>query len=104
MDTATRSTGDTSNSNHVLTMGAEVVNPPRRHRPKHRTYDRPMEKDRVLVERFFSRLKQFRCMANRYEDLARNLCPSTPSCARMSEMQKYYRWTFNMDTHCCFVV
>ena len=47
--------------------------PPRSHRTEHRAYDRPVDKDRHLVERCFHRLKQFRRMATRYEKLARHV-------------------------------
>lgn len=52
--------------------GAQAVIPPRRNRIEQRVYDRHLYKDRNLVERFFSRLKQFRRIATRYEKLARN--------------------------------
>jgi len=48
------------------------VIPPRRNRIEPRAYDRDLYKDRNLLERFFSRLKQFRRIATRYEKLARN--------------------------------
>jgi transposase len=51
---------------------AEAVIPPRSTRTEHRAYDRHVYKDRNLVERFFHRLKQFRRMATRYDNLARN--------------------------------
>jgi transposase len=56
----------------IEATGAEVVIPPRRHRKEPRAYDRHVYKDRNLVERFFSRLKQFRRIATRYEKLMRN--------------------------------
>jgi len=37
-----------------------------------KTYDRHVYKDRNLVERFFNRIKQFRRIATRYKELARN--------------------------------
>jgi transposase len=51
---------------------AEAVIPPRSTRTEHRAYDRHVYKDRNLVERFFHRLKQFRRMATRYDNLVRN--------------------------------
>jgi transposase len=56
----------------IHAAGAEAVIPPRRNRIEQRAYDRHVYKDRNLVERFFSRLKQFRRIATRYEKLARN--------------------------------
>ena len=56
----------------INTAGAVAVIPPRRNRTEQRAYDHHLYKDRNLVERFFSRLKQFRRIATRYEKLARN--------------------------------
>lgn len=56
----------------IHAAGAQAVIPPRRNRTEQRVYDRHLYKDRNLVERFFSRLKQFRRIATRYEKLARN--------------------------------
>ena len=56
----------------IQAAGADVVIPPRSNRREQRAYDRHVYKDRNLVERFFSRLKQFRRIATRYEKLARN--------------------------------
>lgn len=50
----------------------QAVIPPKANRVEQREYDRHVYKDRNLVERFFSRLKQFRRIATRYEKLARN--------------------------------
>jgi transposase len=54
----------------IESNGAKAVIPPRSHRLTQRTYDRHLYKDRNLVERFFSRLKQFRRIATRYEKLS----------------------------------
>ena len=56
----------------IHAAGAVAVIPPRSNRTEQRDYDRHVYKDRNLVERFFSRLKQFRRIATRYEKLARN--------------------------------
>ena len=56
----------------INATGAQAVIPPRSNRTEQRAYDRHLYKDRNLVERFFSRLKQFRRIATRYEKLARN--------------------------------
>ena len=54
--------------------GAQAVIPPRKNRNQQRSYDHDLYKDRNLIERFFSRLKQFRRIATRYEKLASNFC------------------------------
>ena len=56
----------------IHAVGAVAVIPPRSNRIEQRDYDRHLYKDRNLVERFFSRLKQFRRIATRYEKLNRN--------------------------------
>ena len=56
----------------INATSAKAVIPPRSNRTEQRAYDRHLYKDRNLVERFFSRLKQFRRIATRYEKLARN--------------------------------
>ena len=56
----------------IQARGAEAVIPPRRNRKEPRGYDRERYKDRNLVERFFSKAKQFRRVATRYEKTARN--------------------------------
>lgn len=52
--------------------GAEAVIPPRSNLKDQREYDRHVYKERNLVERFISRIKQFRRVATRYEKTARN--------------------------------
>jgi transposase len=57
----------------IRAAGAEVVIPPLR--VAHRElpdYDRHAYRERHLIECLFSRLKQFRRIATRYEKLARN--------------------------------
>ena len=51
----------------IQDMGAMVVIPARSNRNQQREYDYRWYKDRNLVERFFNKIKQFRCMARRYE-------------------------------------
>ena len=51
---------------------AEAVIPPRSNLKEQRQYDRHLYKERNLVERFISRIKQFRRVATRYEKTARN--------------------------------
>jgi transposase len=59
---------------NIEASGAQAVIPPRKNRIQQRNYDHDLYKDRNLIERFFSRLKQFRRIATRYEKLARNFC------------------------------
>jgi transposase len=56
----------------IQARGAEAVIPPMKHRKVPREYDQDRYKDRNLVERFFSKLKQYRRVATRYEKTARN--------------------------------
>ncbi len=46
--------------------------PPRRNRKFVRDYDKQMYEERNLAERFINKLKQFRCITTRYEQLAIN--------------------------------
>lgn len=52
---------------HVEGMRAEVVIPSRRCRRKQREHNQQLYKQRNRIERCFSRLKQFRRLATRYE-------------------------------------
>jgi transposase len=52
--------------------GGEAVIPNRSNRIESRDIDKDRYKDRNLVERFWSRMKQYRRMATRYEKTARN--------------------------------
>jgi transposase len=52
---------------HVATMGAVAVIPPKRNRKQQREYDKDLYKQRNRIERCFSRLKHFRRFATRYE-------------------------------------
>jgi transposase len=56
---------------HIATMGATAVIPPRSHRTVSREFDRHHYKHRNLIERFFCRIKHFRRIATRYEKLAK---------------------------------
>ena len=56
----------------IRATNAQAVIPPKRSRLEQRDYDRHLYKDRNLVERFFSRVKQFRRIATRYDKLDRN--------------------------------
>ncbi len=50
----------------IAKMKAIAVIPPKSNRKEQREYDKHYYKDRNLIERFFSRLKQFRGIATRY--------------------------------------
>ena len=59
-------------ANRIADEGAEVVIPPKRNRKVQRAYDRDLYKERNRIERFFSKLKQFRRVATRYDKLLAN--------------------------------
>ncbi len=54
----------------VEALGAQVVIPSKKNRKVVRLIDANLYRDRNKVERFFSRLKQFRRLATRYEKTA----------------------------------
>jgi len=54
----------------IEASGAEAVIPPRSNRKRQRPYDRERYKDRNLAERFWSKVKQHRRVATRYDKLA----------------------------------
>ena len=56
----------------VEARGAAPVIPPKTNRLEPREYDRHTYKERNLVERFWSKAKQFRRVATRYEKKAAN--------------------------------
>ena len=56
----------------VEARGAAAVIPPKKNRLEPREYDRHTYKERNLVERFWSKAKQFRRVATRYEKKAEN--------------------------------
>jgi transposase len=56
----------------VEVRGAEAVIPPKKNRLEPREYDRHTYKERNLVERFWSKAKQFRRVATRYDKKAAN--------------------------------
>jgi len=60
----------------LLQAGKAVVIPPRSTRTEPREYDRHLYKARHLVENFFAKLKQYRCIATRYDKTARNFLGS----------------------------
>lgn len=54
----------------LLQQGKQVVIPSRRNCRQKRRYDRHLYKARHLIENFFARLKQYRCIATRYDKTA----------------------------------
>lgn len=64
--------------------GKEIVIPQRGlHRQEVRQHDRHLYKARHLIENFFAKLKQFRCIATRYDKTARNFLGAVYWCAAM---------------------
>ena len=56
----------------VTSRGAEAVIPPLGCRREQREYDRHLYKERNVAERFWSKVKQYRRVATRYEKKAVN--------------------------------
>lgn len=56
----------------LASLGKRAVIPPRRNRNNPADYDRELYKERHKIENFFSRLKDFRGIATRYDKTARN--------------------------------
>ena len=56
----------------VIDQGGDPVVPPKRNRKRQHAYDKALYKERNRVERFFSKLKQFRRVATRYDKLLAN--------------------------------
>ena len=56
--------------NLVIEQGGDPVVPPKRNRKRQHAYDKALYKERNRVERFFSRIKQCRRIATRYDKLA----------------------------------
>ena len=52
--------------------GIQSVIPSRKNRLFPHPYDKELYKARHLIENFFAKLKQYRCIATRYDKLARN--------------------------------
>ena len=56
----------------LLAAGKTIVIPPRCTRVDPREYDKHVYEARHLIENFFARLKQYRCIATRFDKTARN--------------------------------
>ena len=56
----------------IATTGAKPVVPRRTTTTQWRPFDRELYKERNMIERFFSKIKNFRRIATRYDKLARN--------------------------------
>jgi len=54
----------------IINQGGDPVVPPKRNRKRQHAYDKALYKERNRVERFFSRIKQCRRIATRYDKLA----------------------------------
>jgi len=61
-----------SNRAAIRAAGAEPCLPPRKNRLKSIGYNRHLYKPRNVLERYFSRVKQYRRVATRYEKKAAN--------------------------------
>jgi len=71
----------------IETRGAEAVIPPKSNRIEPREYDHHTYKERNLVERFWSKAKQFRRVATRYEKKAANFLAFVHIAAVMVMME-----------------
>jgi transposase len=71
----------------IQKRGAEAVIPPKSNRVEPREYDRHTYKERNLVERFWSKAKQFRRVATRYEKKAANFLAFVQMAAIMVMMR-----------------
>lgn len=56
----------------LAAAGKTAVIPPRSNRKEPAVYDKELYKKRHKIENFFSRLKDFRAIATRYDKTARN--------------------------------
>lgn len=54
----------------LLKAGKTLAIPSKRNRKDPRDYDKDLYKARHLIENFFAKLKQYRCLATRYDKLA----------------------------------
>jgi transposase len=67
--------------------GAEAVIPPKSNRVAPREYDRHTYKERNICERFWSKVKQYRRVATRYEKKAANFLAFVKVAAIMVMLQ-----------------
>ncbi len=74
---------------HVASMGAVAVIPPKRNRKQQREYDKDLYKQRNRIERCFSRLKHFRRFATRYEKNKANFHALVALACSWSILQLY---------------
>ncbi|EHM00469.1 transposase, IS4 family [Acetobacteraceae bacterium AT-5844] len=67
----------------IQDQGAKPNIPPKSNRCWKPCFSKRLYRERNLIERFFSKLKHFRCVATRYGKLAGNslLWPNSPQCA-----------------------
>jgi transposase len=71
----------------VEARGAEAVIPPLGCRKEPRAYDRHLYRGRNVAERFWSKAKQYRRVATRYEEKARNFLAFVQVAAMMVMLQ-----------------
>jgi transposase len=67
----------------LASSGKSAVIPPRRGRLDPSSYDKALYKERHKIENFFSRLKDFRAVATRYDKTARNFLSGVCLAATM---------------------
>jgi transposase len=58
--------------NRLEAQDCKAVIPPKSNRKEQRSYDKDLYKAGPLIENFFAKLKQYRALATRYDQTARN--------------------------------
>ena len=71
----------------VEARGAEAVIPTQKSRARQRVIDRHLYRERNLCERFWSKIKQYRRVATRYEKKAANYLAFVKMAAMMVMLQ-----------------
>lgn len=71
----------------IEARGAEAVIPPRKNRKEQREVDPHLYRERNLAERFWSKVKQYRRVATRYEKKAVNFLAFVKVAAMMVMLQ-----------------
>ena len=67
----------------LISAGKTPVIPPRRNRTSPASYDKDLYKERHKIENTFSRLKDYRAIATRYDKTARNFLAGVCLAAAM---------------------
>ena len=74
---------------HVASIGAVAVIPPKANRKLQRDYDKELYKQRNRIERCFAKLKQFRRFATRYEKNKENFFALVALACSWMHLQLY---------------